>query len=63
MSTTSRAILSLLESSAEPLGPKAIATLLDEDYDNVRQHLVTMVKGMLVEKVSRGLYIAVQPAA
>lgn len=60
LSTTSRAILSLLESSSEPLGPKAMATLLDEDYDNVRQHLVTMVKGMLVEKVSRGLYIAVQ---
>jgi hypothetical protein len=62
LSATARAILSLLESSGEPLGPKAIAAHLDEDYDNVRQHLVTMLKGMLVEKVSRGLYVAVKPA-
>jgi hypothetical protein len=32
-------------------------------HDNVRQHPVTMVKGMLVGKVSRGLYVAVKPAA
>lgn len=62
-SATSRAILALLESSAEPLAPKAIGALLDENPDNVRQHLGRMLKGMLVEKVSRGFCCAVRPAA
>ncbi|MDF1735108.1 MAG: AAA family ATPase [Minwuia sp.] len=57
-----RAILSIMESADEPLGPKKIADTLGKPQNNVKQLLLKMQRAGEINKQARGRYVTADKA-